>query len=827
VSHDFCRVLRGIAKIQNLKSKIGIIILIWIAAWLRFWQLDTIPPGLWFDESYNGLDVVWMRNTGAWPIFLLGNNGREALYHYLLLGATTLWGDSAYTLRFVSAWLGVLAIALIIRWANGLFEGPHKGWLTMLTAAGLTVSFWAVLMNRTAYRANLMPLLVMAVSYFFWRGWKTERYHDYAWAGLCLGVGQYTYFSARLLPLAFGGFVILQTLLLWRTERARLKRLWLGLLLMSVASGMVALPMLNFMFNNPTAFWGRVQQVRVKTDVLTHLLAAMRLFIDGQDPNWRHHFVGRPMFDILSIMAFWVGLGTAMRRIAQPAHQFLLILLFVMWLPAPLADPPIHTLRLAGILPPYYALVALGLVSVVELSQNWQSAMALAMAKQLKPFHSCLVIFLLFSGLTTSYNYFWRWGQLPRVYDQFDSPIVALAHQLTDPTTEVNLVIPYYFYTHATLRYLLNNHYNEQTLLPTAVLTQLKKQSMVPLFVPPYPPDDNQPPAYVWLIKPVGQTGQAYVSAVQRNKRLADLAKTVGQASCLSKDNRQNVCSTYLPTEQLLPLFPTELPAKQADVMWADNLRLTGYEFLPSQTSEVYLYLAWQILGQTSINGKLFLQLLDAQANPINQFELMPLSRKIYRWRPERRIMERHPLPLTADLATGLYFVRLGFFDPATMTRLPIQNQGGDEAILGPLYHMRPGESISPTMIMEGRFGQAITLVGYDLKPEPTQTHVTLYWQATASPDLNYTAFVQLLDEQGKIVAQNDAQPLKGLYPTSRWQKGDRFYHTFTLAITTWPAQARLITGLYDLGSGVRLPAYDAHDVPLPDGVIELFKTTN
>ena len=34
-----------------------------LAAWLRLWHLDTIPPGLWFDEAYNAMDAVWMQVT--------------------------------------------------------------------------------------------------------------------------------------------------------------------------------------------------------------------------------------------------------------------------------------------------------------------------------------------------------------------------------------------------------------------------------------------------------------------------------------------------------------------------------------------------------------------------------------------------------------------------------------------------------------------------------------------------------------------------------------------------------------------------------------------
>lgn len=29
-----------------------------VTAWFRLWQLNVIPPGLWFDEAYNAMDAV-------------------------------------------------------------------------------------------------------------------------------------------------------------------------------------------------------------------------------------------------------------------------------------------------------------------------------------------------------------------------------------------------------------------------------------------------------------------------------------------------------------------------------------------------------------------------------------------------------------------------------------------------------------------------------------------------------------------------------------------------------------------------------------------------
>ena len=55
-------------------SFLGIILL--LAAGLRLWQIDALPPGFHFDESFEGLEA-WRILTDATyrPIFLEGNFG--------------------------------------------------------------------------------------------------------------------------------------------------------------------------------------------------------------------------------------------------------------------------------------------------------------------------------------------------------------------------------------------------------------------------------------------------------------------------------------------------------------------------------------------------------------------------------------------------------------------------------------------------------------------------------------------------------------------------------------------------------------------------------
>jgi hypothetical protein len=290
----------------------------------------------------------------------------------------------------------------------------------------------------------------------------------------------------------------------------------------------------------------------------------------------------------------------------------------------------------------------------------------------------------------------------------------------------------------------------------------------------------------------------------------------------------------HLDSPALPSLFPARMPRKEVSTEWADNLRLSRYEFEPEaiQAGEsTRLDLAWEILGQTALEQKMFLQLLDSRGQPVGQQELDPPSKKMYRWRPDGLILEQHPLTFGPDVEAGLYFVRLGFFDPETGQRLPAsgprQESLGDELILGPLYVTANGlDPIRPESPMRAMLGGAFELVGYSIRPadQENSTAVELYWHTRTAVETDYTVFIQLLDAHKQVVAQVDAQPLAEIFPTSHWQPGDVISDRFLLPITfdEVGGENRLVTGMYDLATGLRLPAHDEEGVVLPDDSIRL-----
>jgi hypothetical protein len=110
-----------------------------------------------------------------------------------------------------------------------------------------------------------------------------------------------------------------------------------------------------------------------------------------------------------------------------------------------------------------------------------------------------------------------------------------------------------------------------------------------------------------------------------------------------------------------------------------------------------------------------------------------------------------------------------------------------------------------------------LTLLGRDINIEAIRPGgvlpVTLYWRANAEMKINYTTFIQLLDQQERVVAQVDQYPLDGAAPTSTWLPSEILTDHYQLLLPDLPAgEYRLIVGLYNAATGQRLPAEGGSD---------------
>jgi len=118
--------------------------------------------------------------------------------------------------------------------------------------------------------------------------------------------------------------------------------------------------------------------------------------------------------------------------------------------------------------------------------------------------------------------------------------------------------------------------------------------------------------------------------------------------------------------------------------------------------------------------------------------------------------------------------------------------------------------------VLDERLGDDVQLLGYDgdlsvIRPG-SSAELTLYWRALGRIDVSYSVFVHLVDEQGRIWAQDDHVPAKGDAPTTSWLPGEVIADRVLLHVPANLPGGRytLLVGLYD--GNVRLPLRNGRD---------------
>jgi 4-amino-4-deoxy-L-arabinose transferase-like glycosyltransferase len=123
-------------------------------------------------------------------------------------------------------------------------------------------------------------------------------------------------------------------------------------------------------------------------------------------------------------------------------------------------------------------------------------------------------------------------------------------------------------------------------------------------------------------------------------------------------------------------------------------------------------------------------------------------------------------------------------------------------------------------------FGGAMRLLGYDVPSGATrpggQVAVTLYWEGMAPTEEDHTVFVHLLGQHDLLVAQRDTFPALGLLSTTWMEPGFRWADRYVLQLPATayaPDEAQIEVGVFNTGTGERLPAVSPDGSPSGDNV--------
>jgi hypothetical protein len=291
--------------------------------------------------------------------------------------------------------------------------------------------------------------------------------------------------------------------------------------------------------------------------------------------------------------------------------------------------------------------------------------------------------------------------------------------------------------------------------------------------------------------------------------------------------------SAIAPFRYIMPAYAKPVLLSEAeieriphrfDVTFGDKARLLGYEAgdgetKPGETVEITLY--WQSLAEMDRDYTVFVHLLDENDLVIAQRDTYPgLGTYPTRlWRVGDAFADRYVLTLPPTVfapCTGRFEV--GLYDFSSGERLLVMGPNGQPLGDNVRFHQMavlPREDSPVPNPVDFDFEGRIALVGYDLDRRTVQPgeaiHLTLYWQALAQMEEDYTVFTHVLGEEDRLWAQMDSQPQGGAAPTSSWQAGQVIEDRYDLIVNpnTPPDVYDIEVGLYLAATGRRLGVLD------------------
>ena len=664
---------------MRFKTLLPAILLLMLAAGLRVWQIDQVPPGLHHDEVINN-EIVEDNIFAGHPAIFYTTGGREGLFHLTVAAAMRFIGYSAIGFRYAGFFWGMIGLAAIYALANRLLSRR----VALIALAFAAVSFWSIYEGRAATRSvSLIAVSALAALAFF-SAWQTP---DRPWlrkwilAGALLGLTLYTYIASRVIPAIFVALLIYLAF----TQRRALRSAWRRIAVYVVIAAIVMAPLVIYLSLQPAVdlrFQMLTDSITAARNgdfapVLTTTLQTLGMFVWQGDPQWHYNVASTPVFDPLTSVLFLAGLLIALWRIRRLPYAFYLLWLFVTLIPGMLSAPAPHYMRTAAAQVAAYTMVGIGSAGAI----GWAEGRSRNLARIA---WGALVVIWLGSAVINYHNFFVVWPVNDEVRFYHQANVNEMAKYLDARPADTTPVVgcsPFLNEKEDWLRSPRQTIHFElrRTDLPirwndcrdSLVFPQGGQWRQFILYL--MPPEQNLPPSITnWLTSTqptaLNDFGDSLIYNVDVRERLASTLAEVGQAGVAWPEG--NVTTT-LPMD------------------FGHKVKLLGYQvekssLRPGKTLNITTY--WQVIDQPPPFLTTFVHLLDSSGQIAAQIDRQSVLADTLQ--PGDVFLQLHSIDLPAELQPGSYRLSIGLYSSETGQRLPLyegETLRGDHLLLQPI----------------------------------------------------------------------------------------------------------------------------------------------
>lgn len=653
-----------------MRYRVILLFILLVAAVLRLRALPTL--GLEHDEVANWLIDRSILDEGNLAVYYTRAYGHEAGFHILQAASVGLIGDNALALRLPAALSGILLVAVSYALTRKLFGAE-----TAVLAAGLLAAlFWPVFYSRLGLRAITLPVLSGLSVYFWWRAWGLEsgdrrlEIQDrpitlspcrqrpevvFALSGLFAGLSLYTYMAARAVPIFYGLYIVYLAIF----HQAELKKRWRGVLAFMVVMTAVSAPLFIFLQTHPGAEF-RISEIDAPLQalksgdwrpVLENGRKILGMFGWRGDPLWRQGVAGQPVFEPVTAILFYLGVGASLRRWQDGRHAFILLWLAAAATPSLATTDAPSSIRIINALPVVAIFPVVGgrfLFSVIfpKVMHNFRR-----LSTGL-PYLSTIVggnlgktvvtlLFVLYLGRTAR-DIFVTWPQNEEVQFVWQAALTETAVTLDNSPDNSPVAIGGWSpgtMDNPTMQLLLKRDDLDLRYFGSDSMT-------APINTLILPNSDD-------IIRITRPTIRPFAPAIE------------SQLLAWDAQIQQHDAFTLYTLR-----FPFPAPQHPADDVFSDELQFLGYDSVFCLPPSAFcLVTFWQVTAVPTAPRRFFAHLLDNDGSIISQHD--SLDAPAIHWQPGDILVQIHELEAGTAVPAQ---IRLGVYNPASCAPGPCRN---------------------------------------------------------------------------------------------------------------------------------------------------------
>lgn len=185
-----------------MKTKVILILIIILGAFLRLYKLGSIPNSYTPDELAQGYSAYSILSTGAdewgstnWLNLRSFGDYKPPLQTLLLIPSIKIFSLTPFAVRFPNALLSIFTLLFTFLISQKLFKDYS---ISLLSTLFMAISPWALPMSRIALEANLVVFIIALATYLFLKANENKSITLYVFSSLFFGLSLFTYHSAKI-----------------------------------------------------------------------------------------------------------------------------------------------------------------------------------------------------------------------------------------------------------------------------------------------------------------------------------------------------------------------------------------------------------------------------------------------------------------------------------------------------------------------------------------------------------------------------------------------------------------------------------------------------